>query len=131
MPFNDTGATMSTGEFSRAASVSHRQLQYWDEQGFLKAERILVGASGSGHRRQYRQNQIPVARFINAVGESGTHLRRLLKQSAGALESTSGKRWIALTVCPRRFLMASDDPAEILKVASKYPAVKIVEMRPE
>lgn len=62
---------MTTSEFARQTGATLRQLQYWDEHGFLKP----FSRSHGGHR-VYRPIQVPLGRRLRMVSETGLKLEQ-------------------------------------------------------
>lgn len=55
---------ISSVDAARSAGISYRQLDYWSRQGFIAP---LVPATGSGSRRAWGVDQVPVLRFLRAA----------------------------------------------------------------
>lgn len=75
---------LSSHELCRAASVSYRQLDYWDRTGLLLA---TIAAQGSGTRRCYHVTEVGVARLLSRLlrpigsGPDRSDLLRVLNQA--------------------------------------------------
>lgn len=61
-PLTKPSQHFTTTQFSVLTRATPRQLQWWDEQGWLKP------AEHYGHRRRYHPDQVKLAKLLVAVG---------------------------------------------------------------
>jgi len=105
---------------SRIVGVSLRQIQYWDEQGFIRPS--VKTADGRGTKRLYSFSDLVQLKVVKNLGGHGLSLRKIrrclshLKQSfageTAPLESlrylTDGDKLFVLTSDRRKILQAMD-----------------------
>ena len=78
---------------SRIVGVSLRQLQYWDEQGFIRPSVKL--AEGRGTKRLYSFNDLVCLKVIKQLGQHGFSLQMIRRCLRPLKENTSGTRRLA------------------------------------
>jgi DNA-binding transcriptional MerR regulator len=96
---------------SRIVGVSLRQIQYWDEQGFIRPS--VKTAGGRGTKRLYSFSDLVQLKVVKDLGEHGLSLQKIrrclghLKQSfPGASEPLQSLRY--LTDGEKLFVLTSD-----------------------
>lgn len=112
--------TFSSKTASRIVGVSLRQIQYWDEQGFIRPSVKL--AEGRGTKRLYSFSdllQLKVVKHLSGCGLSLQkirrcldHLRRCAPEKVGPLQDlkyvTDGEKLFVLTSDKNKILDAMD-----------------------
>jgi len=105
---------------SRIVGVSLRQIQYWDERGFIRPS--VKTAGGRGTKRLYSFSDLVQLKVVKALGDHGLSLRKIrrclshLKDSfpgqAEPLQSlrylTDGDKLFVLTSDRKKILEAMD-----------------------
>jgi len=96
---------------SRIVGVSLRQIQYWDEQGFIRPS--VKTAEGRGTKRLYSFSDLVQLKVIKDLGEHGLSLQKIrrclrhLKESfPGATQPLQSLRY--LTDGDKLFVLTSD-----------------------
>jgi hypothetical protein len=80
----------NTSTFAALIGVSARQLQLWDENGFLRPLRVKSQSGGNGMARVYTIDHLPMARKLAAL-----RLYRLRKPD---LKTCLGLNWRGIIV---------------------------------
>lgn len=110
----------SSKTVSRVVGVSLRQIQYWDEQGFIRPS--IRAASGRGSKRVYSFADLVKLKVVKDLSDYGLSVRRIrtclhhLKDYSPAGESpttslkylTDGKKVFVLTNNRNKILDALD-----------------------
>ncbi len=110
----------SSKTVSRVVGVSLRQIQYWDEQGFIRPS--IRAASGRGSKRVYSFADLVKLKVVKNLSDYGLSVRRIrtclyhLKDYSPAGESpatslkylTDGKKVFVLTDNRNKILDALD-----------------------
>ena len=118
---------MTTREMSLASGASSRQLQNWDERGYLKSAKI-------GRKRSWDEAQIPAAKL----------LRRLVRLCSGSIDRTAvsgavfrrnmkkvskfdlSRRYYAFDRSTGRLVFASSDANEFVAFACSDSSAKMI-----
>jgi DNA-binding transcriptional MerR regulator len=110
----DLNRTYGSHEIVRFASITYRQLQWWDEQD-------VVNASHDGHRRVYTAPQALEIRIISGLRRKGYSLqaiRRIRRQLTRAVAEHLDRRDenvnYHLVMDGDGRIKISEDPGEIL-----------------
>jgi DNA-binding transcriptional MerR regulator len=96
---------------SRIAGVSLRQIQYWDESGFIRPSVKL--ADGRGTKRLYSFSDLVRLRVVKNLSEHGLSLKKIRRCIAHLGRSVTGASALGeslryLTDGDRVFLLTSD-----------------------
>ena len=101
---------------SRLAEVSLRQIQYWDEKGFIRP--TVRQATGRGSRRLYSFSDLVKLKIVKNLSDHGLNLRRIRRclhhlGDHSRLGSRPAKSLKYLTDGKNLFVL-TDDSKEIL-----------------
>lgn len=105
---------------SRIVGVSLRQIQYWDERGFIRPS--VKTAGGRGTKRLYSFSDLVQLKVVKDLGDHGLSLQKIRRclghlkggfaDQAGSLRSlrylTDGDKLFVLTSDRKRILEAMD-----------------------
>jgi DNA-binding transcriptional MerR regulator len=112
--------TFNSKTVSRIVGVSLRQIQYWDEQGFVRPSVKL--ADGRGSKRLYSFSDLVQLKVVKDLTDHGlslrkihrclSHLKRTFPEAAGPLQSlkyvTDGSKLFVLTSDKNKILDVMD-----------------------
>ena len=113
----------TTSEVSRITGASLRQLQHWDECGWIYVRM-------EGHSRRWSDSALRRAALFARVGMSGIGgiLRRLAKLSNAvyskrfflfrAIEGKDRRGRPTGIAIPKSLIAATDDPAEVIRIST-------------
>ena len=96
---------------SRIVGVSLRQIQYWDEQGFIRPSVKLAG--GRGTKRLYSFHDLVCLRVVKDLTDRGFSLQKIERglralRAHGAVNIEDSKSLKYLTDGEKLFLITSD-----------------------
>jgi hypothetical protein len=115
-------------EVSRLTGASLRQLQWWDEQGWISVER-------EGYKRVWDYPALRKAMVFAQIGKSGLSLLKSLARISDELfehrfflfKAVTGQNQNAI---PKSLIAVTDDPAKVLNIAARADhGVKLIEVR--
>ena len=107
---------LTATQFAKATGATPRQLQWWDERGFLKP------AVHARHRRQYDPDQRKIGRLFVELGHrSGPRLGKVVRLLKRRRMIEILQRFVAVRADGMDVVM-TDQPDELLRFLAKSNA---------
>jgi DNA-binding transcriptional MerR regulator len=75
--------TITAHDLTIRADITYRQLDFWTRGGFITAEQRRPG---SGHPREYDEDQVPLARLMGQLTAQGLVVRQAYLAALALLE---------------------------------------------
>ena len=108
---------MTSTEFSKLTGITNRQLQWWDERGYIVPVKRRWN-NGPLKQRHYIQDQVRLMLVVSRLRACGVSLQKIVPQ-IGKLKKLTAESGFVVMLNSRKFVKTANK-AEVLQIAAKH-----------